>query len=210
MQTSYGNRKGGNRFAIAIQRLKLVGEIPGFKGTRTPSGRQAKGHGGVFQPRGVREIGGVECPRSRGSPRGGSSGAEGVAWCIQSRTGVHASVADEGAVERARGSSSLVLVLGHSLARSLVPLRRVTHCGARCRSAAPVGALAPMRRSRWWGGVRVPRDPAGQSGARIAGVRHMAARRLREPQSQYVAVSRSGNTSERVVARACLRKERSR
>lgn len=80
-----------------------------------------------------------------------------------------------------------------------VPLRRAGRCAS---------AYAP--RSMVGRGGGVPRDAAGQSAARIAGVRHMAARRLRQSQSQYVAVSRSGNTSERVVARACLRKERSR
>lgn len=82
----------------------------------------------------------------------------------------------------------------------------------RCCAASPVGALrlcAVWRRSGGEG-WRVPRDAGSQSAAHIAGARHMAVRRLRQPQSQYVAVSRSGNTSERVVARACLRKERPR
>lgn len=119
--------------------------------------------------------------------------------------------------ERDVARSSFVRLFVHSLARSLERSlgRSLSRCAALRCGAVPLrraGRCATAYAPRDGGGEGwpVPRDAAGQSGARIAGVRHMAARRLREPQSQYVAVSHSGNTNERVVARACLRKERSR
>ena len=66
----------------------------------------------------------------------------------------------EGAEERTRTrtrrrvgcSLARSFILG-KLARSLVLRSALHYIAAQCRFAAPVGALALMRRVRWWGGV---------------------------------------------------------